>query len=94
MRKISTVELRAKEVVNLCGGEKLGFICDFEIDADDGRIISIIIPCGDGKLFGKREEFIIPWRCIECIGEDTVLVKIQQNELCRCECGRGKRRLF
>ncbi len=97
MHKISTAELREKEVINLCGGERLGYPCDFEFDLDDGRITAIIVPEGSGiSWLGKREEFIIPWCRIECIGEDAVLVKIPQNELtlngCSCKSGRNARK--
>lgn len=89
MRKISTEELRKREVINLCTGEKLGFPCELEIDADDGRILAIIVPHGNGfSFFGKKHEYIIPWCKIDCIGEDTVLVKIPPNELCKYECGK------
>lgn len=95
MRKMSTAELRELEVINLCGGERLGYTCDLEIDLECGQILSLIVPvpCGFSP-FGKKEEYIIPWCKIECIGEDAILVKIPQNELLRCECGkiRKKRR--
>ena len=89
MRRISTVELRKKEVINLCGGEKLGYACDFEIDADDGRILSLIVTSGSFSLFCKSDEYVIPWCKIECIGEDTVLVRVAHGELCDNRKRRG-----
>ncbi|MBR3687056.1 MAG: YlmC/YmxH family sporulation protein [Clostridia bacterium] len=87
MRKMSTDELRQLEVINLCGGERLGYPCEFEIDIDDGRILSFTVPKNNGfSLFGKKDELMIPWCKIECIGEDAILVKITQNELSNCEC--------
>ena len=86
MRKLSTADLRDREVINLCGGEKLGYPCDFEIDIDSACIISMTVPKQDSlSLFSKKEEYIIPWCKIECIGEDAILVKIQQSDLCCCE---------
>lgn len=92
MRKISTVELRELEVINLCGGERLGYACELEIDLDCGQILSLIVPIECGfSLFSKKEEYIVPWNRIECIGEDAILIKIPQNELLRCDCrNRGK----
>jgi len=81
MKRISTADLREREVINLCGGEKLGYICDFEIDADCGKILALIVSSNNFSLFGKRDEFVIPWCNVECIGEDTVLVKIAKSEL-------------
>ena len=93
MRKTSTAELRCLEVVNLCGGERLGYPCELEIDLDSGQILSIIIPIECGfSFFGKREEYIIPWCKIDCIGEDAILVKLPRDELFRCERGKFSRK--
>lgn len=82
MRKISTRELRELEVVNLCTGEKLGYPTDFEIDIEECKILSIIITLCEGlPIIGKRQECVIPWCKIECIGEDTILVKLSVGEL-------------
>lgn len=83
MRIISASELEKREVINLCTGEKLGFICDFEFDVDIGCIISVsVLRRSEIPFLRKREEYIIPWKRIECIGEDTVLVKIPNEEMC------------
>ncbi len=83
MRVLSTKELREREVINVCTGEKLGFPCELELDIDCGQVISIIVPKSSGGLhFGKKEEYVIPWCKIECIGEDTILLKVSERELC------------
>lgn len=97
MKKVSTATLRELEVINVCGGERLGYPFDFEIDLDTGKILSLIVPaCGAFQLFGKKEEVIIPWSNIECIGEDAILVKISQNERSSYSCAskNDKRRGF
>ena len=85
MKICSTVDLRDKEVINLCDGARLGCAQDFEIDVSCGRILALVI-AGDCGIFGfsKREDIIIPWEKVECIGEDTVLVKLEPNELQIC----------
>ena len=82
MRKISTEELRSLEVINLCGGERLGFPCEFEIDVDDNKILSFTVaPTRHPfSFFGAKNEVIIPWKMIECIGEDAILVRLPQSE--------------
>ena len=86
MRRMSTKELRELEVVNLCSGEKIGYPCDFEFDLDCGQILAIIVPVCDGfSWFGRRQECIIPWNKIECIGEDTILVKLTSGETSCCD---------
>ncbi len=71
-----TSELREREVVNVLDGKRLGLASDLEIEAETGRIKAIIVP-GPGKflwLFGKSEDFIIPWERIKKIGVDVILV--------------------
>ncbi len=92
MRKMFSDEFRCLEVINLCGGERLGFPCEFELDLDCGSIMSFTV-ISDGRafsFFGERHEYVIPWCKIECIGEDAILVKLKNDEL--CSCGRGKNR--
>lgn len=93
MKVCSTADLREKEVINLCDGERLGYVTDFEIDICEARILSLILPSEIG-LFGfpKGEELVIPWDKIECIGEDTILVKVNVSELCRCFPDKKKHR--
>ena len=84
MRKMNTRELRELEVINLCGGENLGYPCELEVDLDCGRILALTVvsPERAFPLFFGREEYVIPWCKIECIGEDAILVNIQREELC------------
>ena len=93
MRKISTAQLRELEVINLCGGERLGYPCDFEIDLDCGAVISMTVKENEVfSILSKKEEYLIPWCKIECIGEDAILVKISATELSACQCGTKKGR--
>lgn len=72
-------ELCRKDVINIKDGCRLGYICDVEIDANEGRVIALVI-YGKAKffgLFGREEDIVIPWNCIQTLGEDTVLVCIE-----------------
>jgi len=72
-----TSELREREVVNILDGRRLGLASDLEIEAETGRIKAIVVP-GPGKflwLFGKSEDFVIPWERIKKIGVDVILVE-------------------
>jgi sporulation protein, YlmC/YmxH family len=69
--------LREREVVNILDGRRLGLASDLEIEAETGRIKAIVVP-GPGKflwLFGKSEDFVIPWEKIIKIGVDVILVE-------------------
>lgn len=94
MRKMNTAELRELQVINLCGGECLGYPCDFEIDLDDGRILALTVTkSGKGfSLFAEKEEYLIPWCRIECVGEDAILVKLPHSELCTCAVGKTRKK--
>jgi YlmC/YmxH family sporulation protein len=72
-----TSELREREVVNILDGRRLGLASDLEIEAETGKIRAIVVP-GPGKflwLFGKNEDFVIPWERIRKIGVDVILVE-------------------
>ena len=93
MKRCSTTELHRLEIVNLCDGARLGYANDFEFDKEDARILSLIIQGGCGLFGFKREEdLVIPWHKIECIGEDTILVKLTQQDMSCCLCGHQKRK--
>ena len=81
---IRITELQCKEVICVSDGRRLGFITDAEVELPDGQLCAIVVPC-PGKFFGltgKKDEFIIPWRCIKKIGPDIVLVDIRPED-CR-----------
>ena len=81
-------ELREKEVVKVCDGERLGNICDVDFEERTGRICSLIIP-GPCKVFGiigRDSEYIIPYECVKRIGADVVLVEVEASKcLHKCE---------
>ena len=94
MREITTTDLCAMEVINLCDGGRLGYPNALELCAEDGKITALIIPRECGFLgLGKIERYRIPWCRIECIGEDAILVKLTAAELTNCLVGgKGKRK--
>ncbi len=70
------VELRHKEVINACDGTRIGYVDDLEIDTKCARVVSLVVfgrPRFFG-IFGRSEDYIIPWDNINLIGEDTILV--------------------
>ena len=76
--KCRVQDLRCKEVVNICDGMRLGFVCDVLLNAATGQILAIIVP-GPCKLFGlffHEDDYVIPWECIRKLGDDMILVEI------------------
>jgi YlmC/YmxH family sporulation protein len=77
------LDLRQKEVINIADGKRLGYVYDIEMDLRDGRVDSIIIP-GDARffgLFGKNNDYIIPWENIKKIGMDIILVELNEHSI-------------
>ncbi|NMM51450.1 YlmC/YmxH family sporulation protein [Paenibacillus aquistagni] len=73
-------DFQTKDVINIIDGKKLGQISDLELDLKQGRIDAIVVPNYSKFLgiFGGGTELVIPWRNIVKIGEDVVLVKMEE----------------
>ncbi len=71
-------ELRFKEVVNICDGLRLGFVCDVIVNTATGQVLAIVVPgrCKVLGLFLREDDYVIPWECIRKIGDDMILVEI------------------
>lgn len=94
MSRITTTQLRQKDVINLCDGARLGCITEVEFDTVSGQICSFILTRTGGLLgFSKECPLVLPWSRIECIGEDAILVKISASEFdCFCRDLKRQRR--
>ncbi len=91
MRTLTTTELERMDVINLCDGARLGCPSSLEICPEDGKVTALFIPLESGFFsFGRSETYRIPWCRVECLGEDTVLVKLTAAELAGCVCKKGK----
>lgn len=57
-----TSELRAREIVNIIDGRKLGFPTDLEIEPQTGRILAIVAPepGRSFRLFGRGARSSFP----------------------------------
>lgn len=69
-------DLRRKEVININDGCRLGLVSDVDLRAPEGQVIAIVVygPARFFGLFGRGEEFYIPWDCIQRIGDDIILI--------------------
>ncbi len=94
MKICSTVDLREKDVINVCDGANLGCAQDFDFDVCSGRIVALVI-AGDSGIFGfsKKQDIVIPWENVQCFGEDTILVKLDPSQMqcCLRERKKGKK---
>ncbi|WP_024831388.1 YlmC/YmxH family sporulation protein [Ruminiclostridium josui] len=82
MRRASS--LKDKEVINVSDGTRLGMVSDVEINLNDGRIEGIVVPIpgkwfGMFGMFGKDNEYIIPWENVIKVGDEIILVETNEN---------------
>ncbi len=78
-------DLHYKEVIDIHSGLRLGFVYDAEYDDAEGQLISIITP-GRTRffgLFGREDDYVLPWSCIVRIGSDIILVEAKDEQLRR-----------
>ena len=73
--ELSFSELRAKEVINIQDGRKLGKVIDVALRYPENRWCGIVVPGSRGFGF-KKNELFIELRNITKIGEDVILVNI------------------
>lgn len=70
-----TDNLKNREVVNIDTAERMGVVSDVEIDAQNGRITSLVVRRnGIRSLIGG--ELVIPWGSIAVIGKEIILVRV------------------
>ena len=78
-------DLHYKEVIDIHSGLRMGFVYDAEYDDAEGQLISIITP-GRTRffgLFGREDDYVLPWSCIVRIGSDIILVEAKDEQLRR-----------
>ncbi|WP_434564292.1 YlmC/YmxH family sporulation protein [Thermoanaerobacterium thermosaccharolyticum] len=76
-----TSDLRDKDVIDINTGKRLGNIIDVEVNLEEGKVEGFILP-GENKgfrLFVKDLDIYIPWKSVKKIGEDVILVNIDEN---------------
>ena len=74
-------ELCCKEVIDIHTGFRLGYVCDVELDDKEGCIASLVTP-GRARffgLFGREDDYVLPWSCIARIGGDIILVDAKEE---------------
>ncbi len=86
-------DLFCKEVICISDGRRLGFVCDARVELPEGNLVAIIVPgpCRYFGLWGRKDDYVIPWQCIRRVGPDIILVDIKPDE---CRIPRPKRGLF
>lgn len=69
-------DLRYREVIHISTGMRLGFVGDLLLDAQTGQVLALIVP-GPARffgLFGREDDYILPWSSITRMGSDIILI--------------------
>lgn len=76
--ELSFCDLRAKEVINVCDGRRLGNIIDLIIDCHCAQVVGIVVPYDRTffSFFKSCQDIFIPWNRICKIGRDVILVEL------------------
>ncbi len=80
--RVTLCELRQKDVINLHNGHLLGRVADLAFSPEDGCVTALVIAgafslCG--YLRGDRGGLSIDWSQIQKIGDDVVLVDVDDG---------------
>ena len=78
-------DLRNKEIIHLKTGSKIGYVDDVVFETRTAKICDLVVH-GRARffgLFGREDDYVIPWDGIDIIGEDTILVSCDFPSLAR-----------
>lgn len=78
---LSTDKLKNKEVINIYDGCSMGFVSDIEVNIEKGTIEGIVIPTERGifSFLNKGEnDLLINWEKVRTVGDDVILVDMQE----------------
>ena len=72
-------------MINICTGERLGYVEDVVFDLCSGRITHLIVPgpCKFFGILGREEEYVIDLWQICKIGKDLILVEVNLKDVRR-----------
>ncbi|MFA5523371.1 MAG: YlmC/YmxH family sporulation protein [Tissierellales bacterium] len=82
-------ELGGKEIVNLNDGGRLGVIADSDllIDEKSGKILALLVPDRKSQIkifsFNDRNGIEIPWSSIRKIGNDMIIIELDEGNMNR-----------
>ena len=72
-------QLKQKDVINLNDGKNMGRVCDLTVSFPEADFIGITVTGGKGFRLTKQDR-VIPVNCIVKVGEDAILVKLDERE--------------
>ena len=79
MKDFTFCELKEREIINVADGKRLGRVFDMAFSC--GKITGLMVP-GEKKFFKNitgTDSLFIPWQCVLKIGDDVILVDLNNN---------------
>ncbi|WP_170007364.1 YlmC/YmxH family sporulation protein [Bacillus fonticola] len=75
-------ELSGKEIIDVERAERMGVLGETDLEINEqGRIEALLIPTGKWRGFKKgSNEIRVPWRNIQTIGNEMVMMKFPHYE--------------
>lgn len=70
--------MKNMEIIDINNGRKIGFIIDIKIDCENDKVLSLVLPGESKGWFNKSEEIEIPWEKVKKIGDDVILVSLDE----------------
>jgi YlmC/YmxH family sporulation protein len=87
-------DLRNKEIIHIKTGSKIGYVDDVVFETRTAKICDLVVH-GRSRffgLFGREDDFVIPWCDVDVIGGDTILVSCEFPQLGSIQAGSVKNR--
>ena len=76
--EITFNEIKIKEIIST-NGKRLGRASDIVFSKEENKVLGLIVP-GESKFLRKSSDIFIAIDNIEKIGDDVILVKLENNE--------------
>lgn len=80
--ELSFQQLKQKDVISVTDGKNLGKVCDITVSFPENNWLGITVPGCKGFKFTNKREMFISVKQIVKVGEDAVLVKIEDKKEC------------
>lgn len=75
--QLSYSALKNKNVINVVDGNNLGRVVDISFSFPEGKVYFLVV--GEKKFFSGKEKIEIGLCCVKKIGEDAILVSLQNE---------------
>lgn len=69
--------MKNMEIIDINNGRKIGYIVDIKLDCENDKVVALVLPGENKGWFNKDDDIEIPWGNVKKIGEDVILVSLE-----------------